>query len=89
MTSRTTERFRKALARLPEDVQQRPREAYQRFRHDTSHPSLRFKPVHSTEPIYSARVSPGYRALCVFEDDKALWFWIGSHAEYDRILKQQ
>lgn len=89
MTSRTTERFRKALAGLPEDVQQRAREAYQRFRREPSHPSLRFKPVHPTEPIYSARVSRGYRALCVLDGDTALWFWIGSHAEYDRILRQR
>jgi hypothetical protein len=89
VTSRTTERFRKALANLPEDIQHRAREAYRRFRRDPSHPSLRFKPVHPTEPIYSARVSGSYRALCVLDGDVAVWFWIGSHAEYDRILRQR
>jgi mRNA-degrading endonuclease RelE of RelBE toxin-antitoxin system len=89
VTARTTERFRKALANLPEHIQQQASEAYRRFRRDPSHPSLRFKPVHATEPIYSARVSRGYRALCLLEGDTAVWFWIGPHAEYDRILRQR
>jgi hypothetical protein len=87
--SRTTEQFRKALANLPEHVQKQAREAHRRFRGDPSHPSLRFKPVHQTEPIYSARVSRGYRALCVLDGDTAIWFWFGSHADYDRILRQR
>jgi hypothetical protein len=28
-----------------------------------------------------------YRALGVEVDENVLWFWIGTHAEYDRMLK--
>jgi hypothetical protein len=56
------------------------------FAADPTHPSLRFKQVHATRPIYSARVGLGYRALCVREGEDLVWFWIGSHAEYDRLL---
>ena len=87
MTSKTTKRFRSAFAALPYHVQSQARKAYCPFRKDPDHPSLQFKKVHSSEPIYSARVSLGYRALAVRENEELIWFWIGSHAEYDRLLK--
>jgi hypothetical protein len=87
VSSQTTERFRRALAALPEHVQDRARQAYQLFRDNPQHPSLRFKQVHTTRPIYSARVGLGYRALAVRDDAVYIWFWIGTHAEYDRLLK--
>ena len=88
MTSKTTERFRKAFAGLPPHVQERAREAYRKFREDPHHPSLRFKQVHAARPIYSARVGLGYRALAVRDGDFLLWFWIGTHADYDTLLSQ-
>ena len=88
MTSRTTERFRTALSALPVQVQRRARIAYLRFRRDPNHPGLQFKKVHATRSIYSARVGLGYRALGVHEADTIIWFWIGSHADYDRLLAQ-
>jgi hypothetical protein len=88
--SRTTERFRKALADLPEQVQERARGAYRQFLLDPWHPGLRFKQVHPTLPIYSARVGLHYRALGVREEeDLVIWFWVGSHAEYDRLLQHR
>ena len=88
MTSKTTERFRKAFAGLPPHVQDRAREAYRQFQADPHHPSLRLKQVHTTRPIYLARVGLGYRALAVRDADLYLWFWIGTHADYDLLLRQ-
>ena len=88
MTSRTTARFRRAYAELPERIRLQAREAYQTFVRDPQHPSLRFKAVHPSRPIFSAWVGLGYRALAVREGDVWVWFWIGSHAEYDRLLTQ-
>ena len=87
MKNRTTQRFRKAFAALPEHVQQRAREAYRRFLNDPTYPSLDFKQVHPSRPIFSARVGLGYRALAVREDADLVWFWIGSHSDYDQMLK--
>jgi hypothetical protein len=42
--------------------------------------------VHPTRPIFSARVGLGYRALAVKEESAVIWFWIGSHADYDKLL---
>jgi hypothetical protein len=87
LTSKTTLRFREAYGRLPEHVRRRAREAYRRFKSDPSHPSLRFKKIHAAEPIYAARVGLGYRALAILDGDAAVWFWIGTHAEYDQLLR--
>jgi hypothetical protein len=85
--SKTTERFRRAYAALPQHVQDRARSAYQQFRANPQHPSLRFKQVHATRAVYSVRVGLGYRALAVRDSDVYIWFWIGTHAEYDALLK--
>jgi hypothetical protein len=71
---------------LPPQVQAQARLAYQLFRQDPFHPSLRFKQVHPSRPIFSARVGLSYRALAVREKDEVIWFWIGSHADYDDLL---
>ena len=86
MTSHTTERFRRAFAGLPPRVQSRARQAYRQFSLDPFHPGLQLKQIHSTRPIYSVRIGLDYRALGVREGDSITWFWIGSHAEYDRLV---
>lgn len=70
-------------------VRERARAAYRLFRQDLHHPGLHFKQVHPRRPIYSARVGLGYRALGVLNDDTIVWFWIGSHADYDRLISQR
>jgi hypothetical protein len=89
MTSHTTKRFRQALRDLPQEVRRQAREAYKLFVRDPHHPSLRFRRVHPTEPIYSARIGAHYRALGTLEGDEIVWFWIGPHAEYDRLIRQR
>jgi mRNA-degrading endonuclease RelE of RelBE toxin-antitoxin system len=84
--SRTTAQFRKLFADLPEQVQEQTRAAYRQFKENPNHPSLRFKKVHPELPIYSARVSKNYRAVGQLDEGTIIWFWIGSHSEYDRLL---
>jgi len=84
--SRTTERFRNAFDALPEHVRRQAREAYKTFERNPKHPSLRFRQVHPTRPIYSVRISRDYRALGLREGGEIIWFWIGSHADYDNLL---
>jgi hypothetical protein len=85
--SRTTARFRETLAGLPAHVRAQARDAFRRFQADPMHPGLRFKQIHDPPPTYSVRVGLGYRALGVLEGDTVAWFWIGTHAEYDRLLR--
>ncbi|MEG3968079.1 hypothetical protein QUA00_10695 [Microcoleus sp. T2B6] len=88
MKSRTTAEFRKSFAALPKQVQEQTREAYRQFKENPNYPSLRFKKVHPELPIYSARISNNYRAVGQLDGDTVIWFWVGSHAEYDRLLSQ-
>lgn len=86
MKSRLTRRFRRAFAELPDEVKERARDAYRLFRDNPDHPSLRFKRVHPTDPIYSVRIGLGYRAVGAMEGDTIYWYWIGGHADYDRLI---
>jgi hypothetical protein len=88
VNSHTTEAFRRLYRRLPADVQQAAQKAYRLWRTDPFHTSLRFKRVHPTEPIYSVRIGLGWRAVGVRAGDTVIWYWIGSHADYDRLLAQ-
>ena len=86
MKSHTTLRFRQAFASLPDNARRQARAAYKHFQADPYHPGLRFKQVHVTRPIYSVRAGLGYRALAVRDHDDLIWFWIGSHSDYDKLL---
>lgn len=71
---------------LPADIRRQARAAYQRFKENPQHPGLRFNRVRTRSPLYSARVNDSYRVLGLLEGDEITWFWIGSHADYDRYL---
>ena len=88
MNSRRTRNFRDALAALPLNVRKQAATAYRHFRTDPYHPSLHFKKVHPTLPIYSARINYDYRVVGQMRGDGIVWFWIGKHEEYERLLKQ-
>ena len=74
------------FAELPAQVQEQTRKAYRQFKQDPNYPSLRFKKVHPQLPIYSARINKDYRAVGQLEGDTVIWFWIGSHTDYDLLL---
>jgi mRNA-degrading endonuclease RelE of RelBE toxin-antitoxin system len=86
MISVTTERFRKAYKNLPEQVKESARRAYKQWKTNPSHSSLQFKQIHKTQTIYSVRINLSYRVLEVKQGNTMIWFWIGSHAEYDKLI---
>jgi hypothetical protein len=67
--SRTTERFRRAFAGLPDQVKRRAREAYRAFMRDPHRPGLQFKKVHTRLNIFSVRINIDYRATGVLDGD--------------------
>jgi len=88
VTSHVTPDFRSRYQALPASVRRQARRAYGLFARDPHHPSLRFRRVHPSLPIHSARVGIDHRAVGIRDGDEIWWFWIGSHSEYDRLLKQ-
>ena len=68
-------------------MQQRARDAYRRFRANPAHPGLQFKPLNSTLPLWSVRINDSYRAVGVRKSDaEIIWFFVGTHADYDKLL---
>lgn len=85
MKSKLTKQFRKRFARLPPDIQDQARASYQLFRMNPNYPSLHFKRIDPQEPIYSVRIGLHYRAVGVWEGDTILWYFIGTHEEYNHL----
>jgi hypothetical protein len=79
--------FLECFARLPPEAQDLARKNYRLWKKDPAHPSLRYKLVGNKTPSYSVRIGAAWRVLGVKSGDTMIWFWIGPHAEYDRLLK--
>ena len=75
------------FAALPADLRDQARAAYRLFRNNPRHPGLNFKRVHGTDRFVSARVGRSYRAVGILaEADEVIWFWIGPHEQYEKLL---
>lgn len=68
---------------LPAEIQTLADKNFELLREDPNHPSLHFKKVGRYR---SARVGLQYRVLAVEIEDGLLWFWIGNHSEFDRLI---
>lgn len=79
----TLPRFWKCYDALPADVRAVADQQFERLKADPDHPSLHFKRIGA---LWSVRVGLHYRALGLDRTDGVFWFWIGSHADYDRLL---
>lgn len=71
---------------LPRQIQERADRAFVLLQQSPDHPSLHLKKLKGRDGLWSARVGLDYRVLAAEEDSGLHWFWIGSHAEYDKIL---
>ncbi len=88
MKSRCTDTFWKLFDRLHPDAQKQADTAYAHFKNNPYHPSLNFKCVNRQNQIYSVRIGAHYRALGEKSGDTILWFWIGSHEKYNRLVSE-
>jgi len=76
--------FWQAYEKLPEQVRVLADKNYALLKENPQHPSLHFKKVGR---FWSTRIGLRYRALAVEVDGGLLWFWIGSHADYDALIR--
>lgn len=81
----TSPSFWETFTKLPPEIQKVAEKNFQLLKENQNHPSLHFKKV---QIYYSVRVGIRYRALAVEIDEGLLWFWIGTHSEYDDLIKQ-
>ena len=75
--------FWEACAKLPPGIRRRVPQKFQMLQQNPRHPSLRLKKVGSD---WAVRISKGYRTLAREEDGNLVWFWIGTHDEYERRI---
>ena len=83
MKSVANPKFWQHFETLPPQVQELARKNFQLWRDNPQHPSLHFKSVGA---YWSVRVGLNYRALAAKHGDTYIWFWIGHHSVYDRLI---
>lgn len=86
MRHQANPRFWDCYRQLPEDARDLADECYLLLRRDPKHPSLHFKRIGR---FWSVRVGLHYRALALEQEGTLVWFWIGRHAEYSRLIGLQ
>ena len=69
---------------LPKRIQKLANKNFELLKQDPHHASLHLKRVRK---FWSVRIGIKYRALAVEIEEALLWFWIGTHAEYDKLVK--
>lgn len=82
----TLPRFWKHYRDLPEDIQELADRKFELLTSNPRHPSLHLKKIGNKEQLWSVRVGLHYRALGREKSEEIVWFWIGTHAEYDRLI---
>ena len=86
MTSARWSPFWNLYEALPETIPRLADKQFARFEQDPFCPSLQFKELNAQRSVWSARIDDDYRVLGFREGPDMTWFWIGSHADYDRML---
>jgi hypothetical protein len=80
-----TPTFRKLYAGLPKEIQKLADEKYRLFQQDPFHSSLEFQ---AKGKVWTVAVGRSYRAIARRFEDTLYWVWIGSHEDYNNILKR-
>ena len=83
MKHRANRRFWDCYHRLPEETRRLADESYRLLLRDPKHPSLHFKRIGR---FWSVPAGLNYRALAVEHEGAVVWFWVGAHALYNRLL---
>ena len=68
---------------LPDEIRSVADKNFDLLKANPRHPSLRLKKVGA---FWSARVGRNYRAVARDRAEGLVWFWIGPHDQYDRLI---
>ena len=86
MKHHASERFLRLCEGLPQAVREQADKSFALLKADPQHPSLHFKNVGR---FWSARVDVRFRALAVRDGEELIWFWIGDHDAYERLIRRR
>ncbi len=87
MISKATRRFWKLYQKLPDPIRRLAVKNYRLWRDNPRHPSLDFKKLGGRAERFSIRVGDHYRALGHKVGDGIEWVWIGTHEEYNKLVR--
>lgn len=87
MNSRALASFWRYFELLPLPIRDAARAKYALWHRDPFHSSLQFKELRPN--LWSVRINHGYQALGRRNAEDIVWFWIGTHDEYKRLIKGQ
>lgn len=76
--------FWECYKHLPSVIQKLANKNFELLKTNPRHPTLHLKKVNR---YWSVRVGIKYRAVGVEIQEGLLWFWIGTHAEYDKMFQ--
>lgn len=75
--------FWECYEKLPKNIQDLADKNFNLLKEDPQHPSLHLKKI---DRFWSVRIGKKHRSIAVETEKGYLWFWIGTHAEYDKLL---
>ena len=79
-------RFWQHYQQLPQEIRELADKNYELLKADSYHPSLHFKKVGQHRQLWLVQIGDHYRALGRDKPEGIVWFWIGTHTEYDRLI---
>jgi hypothetical protein len=79
----TTPEFWFHYRQLPQTIRDLADKSFERLQSNPHHPSLRLKKIGI---FWSARVGLRYRTLAKEREEGLVWFWIGPHDHYERLI---
>lgn len=89
--NRRTHEFRKLFQQLPKHIRSLATKAFKLWLKDPNHKSLRLHRLKNRnkakhiEGSYSVSINMQYRAIFFVKDNVNYWYWIGTHADYDKF----
>ncbi len=88
---RQTREFSYLAGGLPERIRKALGKAIRIWSENPTHPSLRLHQLKDTKKgrhlptSFTVSINMQYRAIYVMDGPTAVWYWIGTHAQYDRF----
>jgi hypothetical protein len=80
----TNPSFWKSYYQLPISIQNLADKNFALLKENPWHPSLHLKKV---KQYWSVRISKKYRSLAIEYEKRVIWFWIGSHGDYEKLIR--
>ena len=77
--------FWKCYEKLPKHIKHLADRKFELFKDDHSHPSLEFS---KKGAVWTVNIGHHYRAIAFRKGEDIVWFWIGSHEDYNNLMNR-